>query len=86
MPNLSIKVMTYNIHKGFSIGNRRFILHDIKDSLRHVDADVVFLQEILGERTITRPALPADVLADHEDCFPRCWSSDGPTEVASMMG
>jgi endonuclease/exonuclease/phosphatase family metal-dependent hydrolase len=53
MSNLSIKVLTYNIHKGFSIGNRRFILHDIKDSLRHVDADVVFLQEILGERTIS---------------------------------
>ncbi len=53
MPNTSIKVLTYNIHKGFSIGNRRFILHEIKDSLRHVDADAVFLQEILGERTIS---------------------------------
>jgi len=53
MPNISIKVLTYNIHKGFSIGNRRFILHEIKDSLRHVDADTVFLQEILGERTIS---------------------------------
>jgi len=53
MPNISIKVLTYNIHKGFSIGNRRFILHEIKDSLRHVDADAVFLQEILGERTIS---------------------------------
>ncbi|MCW8851599.1 MAG: endonuclease/exonuclease/phosphatase family protein [Gammaproteobacteria bacterium] len=54
MPNISIKVLTYNIHKGFSIGNRRFILHEIKDSLRHVDADAVFLQEILGERTISQ--------------------------------
>ncbi len=35
------------------MGNLRFILHDIKDSLRHVDADVVFLQEILGERIIS---------------------------------
>lgn len=33
--------------------NRRFILHAIKDALRHVDADVVFLQEIHGERNIS---------------------------------
>lgn len=54
MPEKSIKVLTYNIHKGFSMGNFRFILHDIKDSLRQVDADVVFLQEIHGERTISK--------------------------------
>jgi endonuclease/exonuclease/phosphatase family metal-dependent hydrolase len=53
MSDTSIKVLTYNIHKGFSTGNRRFILHDIKESLRMVDADVLFLQEIHGERTIS---------------------------------
>jgi endonuclease/exonuclease/phosphatase family metal-dependent hydrolase len=53
MPDTSIKVLTYNIHKGFTTGNLRFILHDIKESLRHVNADVVFLQEIHGERTIS---------------------------------
>ena len=41
--------MTYNIHKGFSASNRRFILHGIKDALQEVDADVLFLQEIQGE-------------------------------------
>ena len=54
MADTSIKVLTYNIHKGFSSSNLRFILHDIKDSLRHIDADVVFLQEIHGERTISK--------------------------------
>ncbi len=53
MTDVSIKVLTYNIHKGFSPGNLRFILHDIKESLRLVDADVLFLQEIHGERNIT---------------------------------
>lgn len=43
------KVMTYNIHKGFSAGNRRFILHNIRDVLLGKDIDVVFLQELLGE-------------------------------------
>jgi len=53
MSDTLIKVLTYNIHKGFSTSNLRFILHGIKDSLRHVDADVVFLQEIHGERDIS---------------------------------
>lgn len=53
MSDTSIKVLTYNIHKGFSTSNRRFILHDIKESLRLVDADVLLLQEIHGERTIS---------------------------------
>ena len=49
MPETELKVLTYNIHKGFSVGNRRFVLHEIKEALRHVDADIVFLQEIQGE-------------------------------------
>ncbi len=43
-----INILTYNIHKGFSAGNRRFVIHEIKDALRRVNADVVFLQEIQG--------------------------------------
>lgn len=54
MSSSSIKILTYNIHKGFSTGNLRFILHDIKKSLRAIDADVVFLQEIHGERKISQ--------------------------------
>ncbi|MCW9012191.1 MAG: endonuclease/exonuclease/phosphatase family protein [Gammaproteobacteria bacterium] len=52
MTQNTIKILTYNIHKGFNVGNRRFILHDIKDALRRVDADMVFLQEIQGEHRI----------------------------------
>ena len=48
----TINVLTYNIHKGFSVGNWRFILHEIKSSLQQLDSDVVFLQEIQGEHNI----------------------------------
>lgn len=54
MADTSIKILTYNIHKGFSASNLRFILHDIRNSLRHINADVVFLQEIHGDRNITK--------------------------------
>lgn len=44
-----LKVLTYNIHKGFSAGNLRFVLHQIREQIRAADVDIVFLQEIQGE-------------------------------------
>ena len=43
-----IKVLTYNIHKGFDRYNRDFVLHKIKDHLKNAEVDVVLLQEIQG--------------------------------------
>ena len=45
----TLRILTYNIHKGFSAGNTRFILHQVREQLLNVDVDVVFLQEIQGE-------------------------------------
>lgn len=42
------KVMTVNIHKGFTFFNRKFILPELREAVRAVGADVVFLQEVLG--------------------------------------
>ena len=49
MTEQALRVLTYNIHKGFNISNRRFVLHQIREALIDVDADVLFLQEIQGE-------------------------------------
>lgn len=49
MPENQLTILTYNIHKGFSTGNRRFVLHQIHAALLTVDADVLCLQEIQGE-------------------------------------
>ena len=43
-----IKVLTYNIHKGFDRYNRDFVLHKIKDHLQNAEVDIVLLQEIQG--------------------------------------
>src|SRR3954463_7388491 len=43
-----LTVMTVNIHKGFTTFNRRFILPELRDAVRKVGADVVFMQEVLG--------------------------------------
>ena len=47
---MKIKVLTYNIHKGFSAGNWRFVLEDIRRLIISADPDIVFLQEI-GNRS-----------------------------------
>jgi endonuclease/exonuclease/phosphatase family metal-dependent hydrolase len=44
-----MKVVTYNIHKGMSQFNRRLVLHDIRDRLAALGADVAFLQEVQGK-------------------------------------
>ena len=47
-----LRVLTYNIHKGFSTGNRQFVLPAIRDALQHADADLILLQEVQGEHVI----------------------------------
>ncbi len=44
----SFKVLTINIHKGFTAFNRRFILPELRDAVRTVSADIVCLQEVMG--------------------------------------
>ena len=44
----ALTVMTVNTHKGFTTFNRKFILPELRDAVRKVGADVVFLQEVLG--------------------------------------
>ncbi len=44
----TLRICTYNIHKGFSQFNRRLVIHDLRDRLRLLGADVVFLQEVQG--------------------------------------
>ena len=46
---VSLNVLTMNMHMGFGIFNRRFILPELRDAVRSVSADVVFLQEVHGE-------------------------------------
>lgn len=44
-----LRVLSLNIHKGFNQFNRRFVLHELREAIRSTHADIVFLQEVLGE-------------------------------------
>jgi endonuclease/exonuclease/phosphatase family metal-dependent hydrolase len=52
------RILTLNIHKGFSAGNRTFTLERIRDCLRASDANAVFLQEVVGENEKKRQQVP----------------------------
>ena len=55
---MKFTVLTVNLHKGFGFFNRRFILHELREAVRAVSADVVFLQEVLGEHELHAARVP----------------------------
>jgi len=44
----ALHITTFNIHKGFSQFNRRMVVHELRERLRRLDPDIVFLQEVQG--------------------------------------
>lgn len=46
---VTLRLLTLNMHKGFSHFNRRMAIHELRDGLRDLDPDIAFLQEVQGE-------------------------------------
>ena len=46
-----LRILTYNIHKGYCSGNRRFVLEGMRALIAETGADLVFLQEIHGRHS-----------------------------------
>jgi endonuclease/exonuclease/phosphatase family metal-dependent hydrolase len=47
-PPIALRVLTVNTHKGFALLGRRFVLSELREAVRAVGADLVFLQEVQG--------------------------------------
>lgn len=43
--------MTYNIRKGLGASGRKSVLGSLREAIRKVEADIVFLQEVMGKST-----------------------------------
>lgn len=43
-----LRIVTCNIHKGFSQFNRKLTIHDLREQLRKLSPDIIFLQEVEG--------------------------------------
>lgn len=48
----TLNVLSLNVHKGFDLFNRRFVLPGLREAIGEVSADAVFLQEVLGEHVL----------------------------------
>jgi endonuclease/exonuclease/phosphatase family metal-dependent hydrolase len=47
---IPLRILTYNIHKGYCSGNRRFVLEEMRHRIAETGADLAFLQEVHGHR------------------------------------
>jgi endonuclease/exonuclease/phosphatase family metal-dependent hydrolase len=55
---MKLRILSYNIHKGFTIGNTDFILERMRHAMREVNADILFLQEVLGDHNDKKCIIP----------------------------
>jgi endonuclease/exonuclease/phosphatase family metal-dependent hydrolase len=46
---MKLRLLTINTHKGFSALNKRFVLPELRDCIHETGADIVFLQEVVGQ-------------------------------------
>ncbi len=56
---MNLRVLSYNIHKGFDARNRDFVLDRMKSSIEEAHADVVLLQEVVGHHERHRSRIKA---------------------------
>jgi len=64
---LKLRLLTINLHKGFSPLNRNFVLPKLRECIHSSGADIIFLQEVVGEN-LRKAARHKDwpVKAQHE--------------------
>ena len=54
-----LRILSLNIHKGFALGPKRLVLEKIRECLRESGANIVFLQEVVGDNQKHRQRLSA---------------------------
>ena len=53
-----LSVLTYNIHKGFSVGKVRFLLPQMRKEIQLLNSDIIFLQEVQGRHDKQQKKIP----------------------------
>lgn len=49
---MKLKILSYNIHKGYDWKMQNYFLHDMKELIKSSQADIVFLQEVVGKNNV----------------------------------
>lgn len=71
---MQIKLLTYNIHKGFNWRNSQATIRKIKEAIVSSGVDLVFLQEIVGENKPLSAKHEEWIDAQHEYLADSIWA------------
>jgi endonuclease/exonuclease/phosphatase family metal-dependent hydrolase len=71
--SFTMRVLTVNIHKGLAFLSRRVVLPQLRDAVRTVHADLVFLQEVQGGRADDEFADDASAAVHYEFLADEVW-------------
>ncbi len=66
----TLRIATFNIHKGVTSFNARLVLHEQRELIRQMQADIVFLQEVRGEHVPHQHVVPG---SQHEYLAETIW-------------
>lgn len=69
---MRLRVLTYNMHKGFCFYSRQYVLEELREAIRSVDADLVFLQEVMGVHPVK--VSESDLSSQFEYLADQIWS------------
>ena len=68
LKQVNLKILSYNIHKGFDWKSQNYFLAEMKQLINSVGADLVFLQEVTGQNAKLKnngqPDIQFEFLAD----------------------
>lgn len=71
---MQLKILTYNIHKGFNWRNSQITIRKIKKAIEQTEVDLVFLQEIVGENKLLSKENEDWIDAQHEYLADSLWN------------
>ena len=79
-------VATYNIHKGFTQLNQRMVIHELRERLHGLSADILLLQEVVERLGMAYPKDPvllgqmiqvAEILSELDPETAGAWLAEG---------
>jgi endonuclease/exonuclease/phosphatase family metal-dependent hydrolase len=82
----TVRLLTVNIHKGYTSFNRRFMLRELRDAVRLQDSDLVFLQEVNGTAHAPAERQPTVVGSHYEYLADRIWQDHAYGRNAVVQG
>ena len=81
MTQRTLRIVTLNIHKGLSHFNRRMVIHDLRDGLRALAPDLVFLQEVQGLNHRYALRFAGTTSTSRTQCCRKSWPDRGAHPV-----